>query len=316
MTPPEPSVTNPQPVALDNSAGGTESAPELAGIGSGPLAAPHYGWGPLLRKYGKIYRVSLAERMTYRADFLITTFFRFLPTLTTILLWSAIYDGSGSSTLAGFSYEQTIAYLLIVNISRMFSSMPGLAGGIAREVRDGTLKKYLIQPLDLIGYLLSYRMAHKTAYIIGSALPYAVLFGICYSFFVGNIPTDPMIWLAYAVSLVLAFLIGFFFEASVGMVGFWFLEITSILWVVMTLNFFISGQMLPLDFLPPFWAGLLKLLPFQYMAYFPAVIFLGKMEGSELVGGLLLGLFWAVFFAVLCRWLYMRGLKQYGAYGG
>lgn len=307
MTPPE----TEDPYRFDSG-----QTPEVDPSGVGTLAPPRPGWGPVWRKYSMIYRISFAERMTYRADFLITTFFRFLPTLTTILLWSAIYDGAGSNSLAGFTYEETICYLLIVNISRMFSSMPGLAGGIAREVRDGTLKKYLIQPLDLISYLLSYRMAHKTAYIIGTALPYAVLFGICYKFFIGNVPTDPMVWVAYLASLVMAFLIGFFFEATVGMIGFWFLEITSILWVVMTLNFFISGQMLPLDFLPPFWAGFLKLLPFQFMAYFPAVVFLEKVQGAELLWGLALELFWVVFFVVLCRWLYKRGLKQYGAYGG
>ena len=59
-----------------------------------------------------------------------------------------------------------IAYLLLVHISRMFSSMPGLASGIAREIREGTLKKYLIQPLDLLGYLISYRAAHKMTYIV------------------------------------------------------------------------------------------------------------------------------------------------------
>ncbi len=66
-----------------------------------------------------------------------------------------------------------IAYLLLTHISRMFSSMPGLAGGIARDIREGTLKRYLIQPVDMIGYLLSYRVAHKVAYIVTSALPYA-----------------------------------------------------------------------------------------------------------------------------------------------
>ena len=48
----------------------------------------------------------------------------------------------------------------------MFSSMPGLAAGIARDIREGTLKKYLLQPIDLIGYLVSYRVAHKMAYIV------------------------------------------------------------------------------------------------------------------------------------------------------
>ncbi len=104
--------------------------------------------------------------MAYRGDFLLGTLLRFLPMVTTILLWQAIYQGSGQSQLAGFDYREMIAYLLLTNISRMFSSMPGLAGGIARDIREGTLKRYLIQPVDLIGYLLSYRVAHKVAYIV------------------------------------------------------------------------------------------------------------------------------------------------------
>ena len=105
----------------------------------------------------------------------------------------------------------------------------------------------------MIGYLLSYRVAHKVAYIVTSALPYGILFFVCRGFFDGF--PDPLTLAAYAVSLVLAFLVGFFFEASVGMVGFWFLEVTSLLYIVMTLNFFISGQMLPLDLLPAALGG-------------------------------------------------------------
>ena len=76
-----------------------------------------------------------------------------------------------------------IAYLLLTNISRMFSSMPGLAGGIAREIREGTMKRYMLQPIDLIGYLLVYRVAHKVTYIIASFLPYFLLFFLCRGFF-------------------------------------------------------------------------------------------------------------------------------------
>lgn len=276
--------------------------------------------GGKLRKYGKILRVSLQERFTYRADFLFHTFLRFLPMLTTILLWQAIYagaaDSSGKAQLSGFTYEEMIAYLLLVNITRMFSSMPNLAGGIARDIREGTLKKYLLQPIDMIGYLVAYRIAHKISYIISAFVPYAVLFFLCRRYFEGLVPSDPWTWLAYAASLIMAFLVGFFFEASVGMVGFWFLEVTSLLYIVMTLNFFISGHMLPLDLLPPFWAGLLKSLPFQYMAYFPAVVFLGKIRGWALVFGLILQAVWAGAFLMLARWLYRRGLRRYSAFGG
>jgi ABC-2 type transport system permease protein len=267
-----------------------------------------------LRKYQRIFRASLVERMAYRGDFLLGTLLRFLPMVTTILLWQAIYAGAGRSDLDGFRYREMIAYLLLTHISRMFSSMPGLAAGIARDIREGTLKRYLIQPLDLIGYLVSYRVAHKVAYIVTSAVPYGLLFFVCRGFFDG-LP-DPTTLAAYAVSLVLSFLVGFFFEVSVGMVGFWFLEVTSLLYIVMTLTFFISGQMLPLDLLPQPWAGLLKVLPFQYMAYFPAVVFLGKIKGWALVLHLLGELAWALAFMVLARVLYRFGLRRYSAYGG
>ena len=45
-------------------------------------------------KYLSIFSVSLKERMTYRGDFLLGTILRFLPMVTTILLWQAIYAGS------------------------------------------------------------------------------------------------------------------------------------------------------------------------------------------------------------------------------
>ena len=267
-----------------------------------------------LRKYWKIFRVSLAERLVYRADFLLATVLRFLPLVTTLLLWHAVYAGSEESEFAGFSLREMVAYLLLVNISRMFSSMPGLAYGIAHDIREGELKKYLLQPIDMIAYLASYRVAHKAAYIATTALPYGLLFFLCRDYFDG-LP-DALTLAAYAASLLLAFLIGFFFESSLGMTGFWLLEVTSLLYVVNTINFFVSGHMFPLDLLPPPWAGLLKALPFQYLAYFPAAVFLGKVQGWDLVYGLLAEAGWAAFFIILSRGLYRAGLRRYSAYGG
>src|SRR5262249_53750198 len=182
-----------------------------------------------------------------------------------------------STSDEGFSLDNMIAYLLLVHISRMFSSMPGLASGIARSIRDGSLKKYLLQPIDMIAYLISYRAAHKVAYIVTPGLPYGLLFFACASFFDLS-KLNEITLLAYVVSLLLAFLVGFFFEACIGMIGFWILEVTSLLYVVNTLNFFVSGHMFPLDLLPEFWADLLKALPFKYLAYFPAAVFLGHIK--------------------------------------
>jgi ABC-2 type transport system permease protein len=278
----------------------------------GALALPRPG-NPL-RKYWRILRISLVERLVYRADFIVSTIFRFLPLVTSFLLWEAVFEGSGQQSLSGFDRRRMIAYLLLVQISRMFSSMPGLAGGIARDIRDGNLKKYLLQPIDMIAYLVSYRAAHKMAYIATSALPYGLLFYWRRDVFDGLPGFQTLA--AYAVSLILAFLIGFFFEASIGMIGFWFLEVTSFLYIINTINFFVSGHMFPLDLLPPFWADLLQLLPFQYLAYFPAMVFLEMKTGQALLVGLVIEAVWAGVFIVAARTLYTLGLRRYSAFGG
>ena len=278
-------------------------------------------WGAI-RKYVNIYRVSLMERMAYRGDFLLASVLRFLPLVTTILLWRAAYDwapepqSGGVKRFQGFAFGEMVAYLLLVHISRMFSSMPALAAGIARDIREGTLKKYLIQPLDLIGYLLSYRAAHKTAYIATSIIPYTILFAFFFSLLQDIQPPDALRLAAYVVSLLLAFFVGFFFETCIGLIGFWFLEITSFLYIVTTVNFFVSGQLFPLDLLQSPWREMFKLLPFQYMAYFPAAVILGKVPTNELLPGLLIEAAWAAALAVLARLLYTRGLRRYSAFGG
>ena len=63
------------------------------------------------------------------------------------------------------------------------------------------------------------------------------------------------------------------------MVGFWFLEVTSLLYIVMTLNFFISGQMLPLDLLPQPWSAILKALAVPVHGLFPGGGLPGQGEG-------------------------------------
>lgn len=270
-----------------------------------------------LWKYLNICRVSLVERLAYRGDFLLATFLRFLPVLTTILLWQAVYRGTGEKEIAGFNQNEMIAYLLLIHISRMFSSMPGLSGGIARDIRDGSLKKYLVQPLDMIGYLLSYRVAHKAAYIATTAFPYAVLFFLCRGYF-DSFPPWPVL-LAYLASLIMAFLIGFFFEAMIGMTGFWFLEISSLVWIVATLNYMVSGQMFPLDLFResyPAIHAVLQLLPFKYLAYFPAMVLLNKVPAGQLPAELLIQAGWVVVFVLMTRWLYALGLRHYSAYGG
>jgi len=266
-----------------------------------------------------VLRISLEERLVYRGDFALGTLMRFLPIVTQIFLWAAVFSaiqtsGAENQRIVGYSYRNMIAYYLLTMLSRAFSSMPGLASGIARDIRDGTVKKYLIQPIDMLGFLLLYRVAHKLVYYVVALAPFALVFYLCRGFFDGW--PDAFTISAFLASLVLAFLLGFFMEATIGMLGFWFLEINSLLFVYMLFNFFFSGHMFPIDMLPGVGGSLVRLIPLQYLAYFPAAVFLGKLSGAELVRALWLELAWVAFFMAASRVVFSRGTRRYSGYGG
>jgi ABC-2 type transport system permease protein len=200
-------------------------------------------------------------------------------------------------------------------VGRAFSSMPGLASGIARQIREGEVKKYLIQPIDMLNYLLATRVAHKVAYYAVAIAPFALVFYLCRSYFTTGFPPWPTFF-AFLASLMMGFMLGFFMEAAIGLIGFWFLEISSLLFVYMLFSFFLSGHMFPLSMLPEPWQTLVMYSPFQYLAYFPAAVFLQKVEGAELVRGLVLEVCWIVFFYIASRVLYRRGVNRYSGFGG
>lgn len=267
------------------------------------------------------FQISINERLVYRGDFMLATLMRFLPTLTQIFLWWAIYDvlaNSGKSSIATYRYGDMVAYYLMVSISRAFSSMPGLTRGIANQVRNGEIKKFLIQPIDMLGCLLVQRVSHKLVYYLVATLPFALVFYLCREFFLEGWPA-PEVLTAFFASLLLSFLLGFFLEAAIGLISFWFLEVTALTFIYMLMNFLLSGHMFPLELLPesPFnIRAFVEFLPFKYLAYFPAAIFLGKVEGPEIYRGLAIEAAWVAFFFFMSRIMWKRGVKQYSGYGG
>ncbi|MCO8123798.1 ABC-2 family transporter protein [Stieleria sp. TO1_6] len=268
-----------------------------------------------------ILKTSLGERLVYRGDFALGTLMRFMPIITQIFLWYAVYDSIGAAEgdnpaeIGGFRFRDMVAYYLLTMIARAFSSMPGLASGIAQQIRDGEVKRYLIQPIDLVTFLLLTRVAHKLAYYVIAVAPFALVFFLARDYFVDGWPSLP-VFLAFCASLIMGFLIGFFLEAAIGMIGFWFLEVSSLLFVIMLFSFFLSGHMFPLTMLPEEFLWFVNFLPFKYLAYFPAAIFLGKIPEDQLAMEMWIEVAWLVFFIILCRVAYARGVKRYSGFGG
>ncbi len=69
----------------------------------------------------------------------------------------------------------------------------------------------------------------------------------------------------------------------------------------------------PLDVYPEAVRDLILWTPFPYFVYFPAAIIIGLPV--DFLRGLLIISGWGIFFWVLNRWLWRKGLKHYSGMG-
>jgi ABC-2 type transport system permease protein len=153
------------------------------------------------------------------------------------------------------------------------------------------------------------------AYYAVALGPFVLVFFLCRGYFTSGWP-DLLTLGCFIASLILSFSLGFYLEACLGLVGFWMLEVSSLLFVYMLFQFFLSGHMFPLDLLPAPFDTIVNYLPIKYLAYFPAAVFLGKIQGTALAIDMAMLVMWVVLFYLMSRWIFARGLVRYSGFGG
>jgi ABC-2 type transport system permease protein len=192
--------------------------------------------------------------------------------------------------------------------------MPGMSAEIGKEIKDGHLSRYLVRPMDYFWYQAAYRMAHKVVFWAVALVTVPPVFWILRDFFTYSPRAAE--WAAAVVLLAQGFAIGLLFSFLIGALAFWFLEVSTFLFIVMGLELFASGHLIPLDFLPGGVQGVLRVLPFAYEAYWPCAVLLGKAPPGGLWNVVGIGFLWVLVMYGACRWMWGAGLRRYSAVGG
>lgn len=268
------------------------------------------------KKYLTIFQIGISERMVYRLNFFVGLLFRFLPMITTVFLWRAVYESPDEDLTRRYTFASIIAYYVLIMVARSFSAMPGLARTISQDIREGELNKYLVRPVPYLAYLLTLRVAHKAVFFLIATVPFALVIAwLSQAGYFASWPGVPA-FAAFLLALILSFFVGFLLNVLFGLIGFWFLEVNTFLFLYMMIEYFVSGHMIPIDLMPEGLARIFLWLPFHYEAYFPVAVYLNRYSPGELVWKFLIEIAWIGVLWLLVAALYKRGLRRYGAYGG
>ena len=120
----------------------------------------------------------------------------------------------------------------------------------------------------------------------------------------------------FLLSTFLTGLLQFFMSFTLALLAFWLLEVSTLIFMVFAFEYIAGGHLFPLNILPPVLARFLNYTPFPYQLYFPVGIYLGQVKGMALWQGLLIQSGWVLFFFVLARVVWSRGIRKYSAVGG
>lgn len=247
----------------------------------------------------------------YRVAFFARFLSNFFTVMITYYLWKAIFESSPDSVIGGFTFIEMTAYVIVSFFTSTMINAVGI-NSMAYSIQNGSIAITLIRPVSFQGI----HFAESFGNLIVSSLINSLPFMLVFTLSGWLMAPKPVALMAYIISVLLSFMILFYFSFCFAMLAFYttyFFGINMAKEVVMKLC---SGALIPLSFFTAGVGSFLNFLPFASMNYTPVMIYLGKIEGMALIKALGLQAFWAVSLFSLSCLLWRKAVKRLTVLGG
>jgi ABC-2 type transport system permease protein len=264
--------------------------------------------------YGAVFSLGVQNAVVYRWNFLFRAAFGLLPLLATVWVWRAIFAEKGGAEVGGYTYGAMVFYFVAVTVVESLVSPTDDEWQIAADIREGRINSFLLRPIDYLTYRASLFASSRAVYAGVALIPLAAVLW----WLPGEVrmPQDAVTWVVFLTSLGLAAALQFLIAFTLATLAFWVLEISTLVFILYSFEYFLSGRIFPIDLLPAGLRAVLNALPFPYELYFPVAVGMGRVTGTEMWTGLAIQAGWTLGLYGLSRWLWHRGVRQYGGYGG
>ncbi len=266
-----------------------------------------------LVKYGSVFNTGLQNTFVYRWNFLLRSLFGLVPLAGTVFIWKALFESRGED-IGGFDFGQMIFYFLMILLVDNLVTPTEDEWQIAAEIREGQINNFLSRPVDYLAYRVSLFLSARLLYTALTILPVLAVF-VWFREFI-TLPRDPLTWPLFFVLLVMAAAIQFLIAYALAMLAFWILEISTVVFILYSFEYYLSGRLFPLEVMPGWVQGVLVWLPFPYELYFPVAVFLERVQGAELWRGLAIQTLWVILCYLGARFMWHRSLRRYESVGG
>lgn len=268
----------------------------------------------LVRIYRPFTRAGILEMVTYRVNFMFFLLGEIMKCFVMFFVWKAVFESSDSTTLYGFTYDNMVAYLFITFLCGYLTYSDG-SYVIGKEILDGSIAMRMIKPVDFDMCFLFQELGGKLMQAIMIFIP--ITAGVEIYRFVTNGRFMLNVWmlLVFLVSMVIAYLINFYFNLSYGFLAFYLKNLWGTDIIKGVIVGFLSGATVPLAFMGNF-GKVLGYLPFASLSYTPVMIYMGLYDVKEIVFYMGLQILWLIVFVVISKLILKSAMKRLVVHGG
>lgn len=263
--------------------------------------------------YIALFQKSFQRMMAYRAATLAGIATNFFFGLLRAYLFIAVFEASGRAEIGGYSLRDAITYTALTQALGMSIAILNWWWEVMRAIRSGEIVSDLTKPLHYFSFWLARDLGRAAFHFLFRGLPIFLFFPL---FFELTLPSSAVQWVLFLVSVFFAVFISFCWRFLVNVSAFWFLDAVGIgrfAWLIMA---FLSGFAVPVAFFPEWLKLAVTLTPLPAMVNTPIEIYLEIVQGTALWAALGSQLAWAVGMALLCEWVYRRGVQKLIIQGG
>ena len=264
-------------------------------------------------KYLQVFRIGIQNTLVYRLNFFFRAGVGLIPLMGTIFLWQAVYADKGGN-VGGYALSQMISYYLLVTVIDAFTAVAEDDWQIAGDIKDGQISQFLVRPINYLAYRFWLYLSGRLIYTTVALVPVGVFVFVLREHVV--LPPSLGAGLVFVASLAMAALLQFMIACTMALLAFWVLDVSTFIFIQFAFEHIASGHLFPVDILPVWMSRLMMMTPYPYMLYFPAGVYLGRIRGGELWGGLCIQAVWVVLVFLLLQAVWRRGVRRYSAVGG
>jgi ABC-2 type transport system permease protein len=262
-----------------------------------------------VRTYLAFFAKSFKKNLAYRSQVWLLIVGNCVSIAIRIAVWKALL---GSGSVSGISLQDMMLYTILNTVVSAIL-MDGLMGEANKQLNTGNIALDLLKPLHYPLYLFTDQLGKSAFRLIFAVLPTLLFAGLVFGF---ATPASPGYGLAFLVALLIALLISFALGYLIALLSFWFLTTMHFEWAFIGLMAVFSGSYLPIWFFPPGWLEVAQALPFQFLGYVPAALYMGKISGESIWLTLSIGIVWTVGLLSITGWLWSTSIKRLVVQGG